>query len=88
MRRIAAVDIALLIASGERFLLLVGLQLRQQERVAHADFVLGESLGDSRGKFRKAGAGDDVGSSLSHFRGDLLRRVIKVQQGDKPVRLV
>ena len=47
---LAAVRVRFLIAGGECFLLLFGLKLRQQKRVAHADLVLGEGFGDCRGK--------------------------------------
>jgi len=42
--------VLLLIASCESFFLLLRLQLGQQERVAHADFILGKGFDDSRGK--------------------------------------
>ena len=48
---------ALLIASGECFLLLFGLEFRQQERVAHADLVFGEGFDHCRGKLVQGGRG-------------------------------
>ena len=52
--------VLLLIASGEGFFLLRGLQLRQQERVAGADLVLQKRLGHCGYKLREPDTGKDV----------------------------
>ena len=85
---LAAVGVGLLIASGECFLLLFWLELRQEQRVAHADLVLGKGFGHCRGKLCEAGAGSNVCGRFAALGRDLLHCVIKVQERNVAVRLV
>ena len=86
--RLAAVGVGFLIASGECFLLLFGLQLRQQKSVTHADLVLGEGFGHGGGKLCESGAGRHVCRRLAALGRNLLHGVVEVQERDIAVRLV
>jgi hypothetical protein len=52
----AAARVALLPAGRQRFFLLLGLQLRQQERVTHADFIFGKGFDRCGNKLGQAKA--------------------------------
>ena len=52
--RLAAARVALLPASGQRFLLLLGLQFRQEQCMAQANFVFGKCFDRCGGEFGQA----------------------------------
>ena len=88
---LAAVGVLLLIASGECFFLLRGLQLGQQERVAHADFVFGKGFDNGGGKLNQSQSRCDVCGILANLGADLfdaVLRLLKPHQGGEALRLV
>ena len=88
---LAAVRILLLIASGECFFLLRGLQFGQQERVAHADFILGKGFDNGGGKLDQSQSRCDVCGILANLGSDLLDgvlRLLKPHQRGEALRLV
>jgi hypothetical protein len=75
-------SILLLIASSEGFFLLCWLQLRQQERVAGADFILEKCFGDCRGKLSEPDTSDYIRGTFGALRGNLFNGVLRL-----PVRV-
>jgi hypothetical protein len=87
----AAVRIAFLPASGQRFLLLLRLQLRQEKRMAQADFVFGEGF-DRRGrKLGQAKARCHIPGAFAAFgrnEFDGICRLVKAQKRSEALSLV
>ena len=88
---LAAVGVLLLIASGEGFLLLRGLQFRQQKSMAHADLVLREGFDHCGGKLDQFQSSEDVCRGLATLGGNLFDAVLrffKAHQRGEAVGLV
>jgi hypothetical protein len=78
-------------ASRERFILLVGWQLRQQEGMANTDFVAVEGFDNNRNEVHQLETGYYKGWRFAGLCGDLLDgvgRIFQVQQGFEPLRLL
>ena len=86
----AAVLLVLPKASGERGLLLVGLELRQQESMADADLLGIEGIDYRHRQFGKFDTGGDIGRSLACLCGDLfdaVPRLVQIEKSAKALRL-
>lgn len=70
-------------ASGKRLFLLVGLQLRQQERMADADLLAIEGFDHDGCKLNQLKTSRDVGQILASPRGDLLDALLRLLQIEK-----
>jgi hypothetical protein len=89
--RCAAVPIALLPAGRQSFLLLLGLKLGEQERVAHSDLVFRKGFDDCRGQFGQANPRSNVPWLFAAFCRDLLNgigRFFQMQQRGEALRLL
>jgi hypothetical protein len=67
-------------ASGERCLLLVGLELRQQEGMSDTNLLGVESIDHGCGEVGEFDASGDIGWALARLRGDLLDAVLRLLQ--------
>ncbi len=89
--RLAAARVALLPASRQRFVLLLRLQFRQQERMAQADFVLGEGFDGCGRKLGQAKARGHIPGALAAFgrnEFDGVLWLLKTQQSGETLRLM